>query len=256
MDFVVAVASGRNALGDLSVEQGDVLYLALEDTQRRLQKRLRDMLNGDSAPQGLTFTCHWTPMEQGGLGHLRSWLENHKDAKLVVVDTLAKVRSPVKQNAHVYSEDYHALSGIKSLADEFEVAIVVVHHERKASAIDPLDEVSGTSGLTGAADTIWMLKRERKKVVGSLFVTGRDVEEFEKPLRFEDGRWFVADAKANMSAERRAIVQALENADKPLGAKQLADATNLKVGNVRTMLTRMVQSGEVHKPGRGLYAIE
>jgi hypothetical protein len=256
MDFVIAVAAGRNALDDLPVEQGDALYLALEDNERRLQKRLRDMLNGDSAPQGLTFTCFWPPMEQGGVDQLRSWLEEHDKAKLIVVDTLAKVRSPVKQSSHVYSEDYRALSGIKSLADEFGVAIIVVHHERKASAIDPLDEVSGTSGLTGAADTIWLLKRERKKVVGSLFVTGRDIEEDDRPLRFEDGRWLVADPRASMSAERKAVLQALEGAGKPLGPKALADATGIKVESLRTILTRMVQGGQVRKPGRGLYAME
>jgi hypothetical protein len=166
------------------------------------------------------------------------------------------VRSPVKQSSHVYSEDYRALSGIKSLADEFGVAIIVVHHERKASAIDPLDEVSGTSGLTGAADTIWLLKRERKKVVGSLFVTGRDIEEDDRPLRFEDGRWLVADPRASMSAERKAVLQALEGAGKPLGPKALADATGIKVESLRTILTRMVQGGQVRKPGRGLYAME
>lgn len=256
MDFVIAIAAGRKALGDLPVEQGDALYLALEDNERRLQKRLRDMLNGDSAPQGLTFTCQWPPMEQGGVNLLHSWLQDHEKAKLIVVDTLAKVRSPVKQSSHVYSEDYRALSGIKSLADEFGVAIIVIHHERKAAAIDPLDEVSGTSGLTGAADTIWLLKRERKKVVGSLFVTGRDIEEDDRPLRFDDGRWLVADPRASMSAERRAIMQVLEKANGPMGPKALADATNLKLGNVRTNLTRMVQGGQVRKPGRGLYAME
>ena len=256
MDFVVAVASGRNALDDLPVEQGDVLYLALEDNERRLQKRLRDVLNGDTAPPGLSFICQWRPLDKGGVDDLREWLDQHQKAKLVVIDTLAKVRPEIGKNSHVYSKDYQALSGIKSLADEFEVAIVVVHHKRKASADDPLDEVSGTSGLTGAADTIWMLKRERKQVVASLLVTGRDLEEVERPLRFEDGRWFVADGKANLSKERQAVLQVLENADKALGVKQIADATDLKAGSVRTMLSRMAREGHVQKPGRGLYATE
>jgi RecA-family ATPase len=74
MNFVVAVASGRNALDDLPVEQGDVLYLALEDNERRLQMRLRNVLNGDSAPQGLSFIWQWRNMDQGGIDDLRGWL--------------------------------------------------------------------------------------------------------------------------------------------------------------------------------------
>ena len=66
---------------------------------------------------------------------------------------------------------------------EIGIAIVVVHHTRKASADDPLDRVSGTTGLTGAADSVITMSRSRV-----LEVRGRDIEETEYKLKHENGR--------------------------------------------------------------------
>ena len=175
LGLCVAVAAGGVALGTRQVEQGDVLYLALEDNRRRLQKRLGKMLCGP-APEGLEIATAWPKLDEGGVEALGAWLGEHPEARLVAVDTLAKIR-PRTRGQNVYQDDYAALEELLPLAAEHEVAIVVVHHTRKMAAADPLDEISGSTGLTGGVDGVLVLKRDRGKADAVLHVDGRDIEE-------------------------------------------------------------------------------
>ncbi len=181
-----AVAAGGLALGTIEVEPGRVLYLALEDNERRLQVRLRTVLQGAEVPDGLELATQWERFDQGGLDRLRAWLDGHADAKLVVIDTLAKVRPNRDSRKQLYDTDYESVEGLAAIANEFSVGVMLIHHLRKGASDDPLDEVSGSTGLTGAVDTILVLKRERSRADAVLFVTGRDVNESENALEFDD----------------------------------------------------------------------
>jgi len=163
-------------------EKGDALYLALEDTKRRLQGRLNTILDGQEPPPCLELGNAWPRMDDGGLEALEDWLSRHPQARLVIIDTLARVRPVKKYNDSAYDFDYESLGGLKALADRFGVAILVIHHLRKLGSTDPVDAISGTLGLTGAADGVLVLKRERGQHDAALFVTGRDVDEQELAL--------------------------------------------------------------------------
>ena len=188
-----AVAGGH-ILDGRKTTQGDVLYLALEDTRRRLKERLLTLQGGvDPWPVPSTLHLHtsWPKASEGGLQLLGEWLEQRKgSARFVIIDTLAKFRTPPKGSANGYAEDYEAIAGIKALADTYGCSVLVVHHTRKLKADDPFDELSGTLGLTGAADGIWMLDSGEDKTA-DLFVTGRDVPESTIPLIFDAAfcRW-------------------------------------------------------------------
>ena len=98
--------------------EGDVLYLALEDNERRLQRRLRQMLGGHPPPARVDSACNCPRLDQGGLDQIRVWLMAHPDARLVVVDTFARVRPPRTRNRGVYDDDYACVATLKALADE------------------------------------------------------------------------------------------------------------------------------------------
>lgn len=188
-----AVAAGE-AVDGRGSRQGEVLYLALEDTRRRLQGRiakLRDAL-GWVVPETLTLQTAWPRAGDGGLYHVAEWIDGHKDkARLVIVDTLAKFRTPPKGNANSYTEDYEAIGGLKELLDHYGVAGLCLHHTRKLRSDDPFDEISGTLAITGAADSIWMLDTREKGQEARLYVTGRDQPDATIPMRFGtgSGRW-------------------------------------------------------------------
>lgn len=103
----------------------------------------------------------------------------------MVIDTLQKVRQP-GENANPYASDYRDITTLKRLAEECGIAILLIHHLRKMNDEDPLNMISGTTGISGATDSSFVLK-ERKRGSGeaTLYCTGRDIEYRELPLRFQ-----------------------------------------------------------------------
>jgi AAA domain len=141
-DLCIACTTDRFTLGTVKPAQGNVLYLALEDSKRRLQRRMTKLLPtfGSQWPDKLLLKTEWRRLHEGGLEDIRDW-HDHTRAKggkpiLVVIDVLAKVRKPVG-NRQLYEADYAALADLTKLANELGLAIVVLHHTRKMAA-DPL----------------------------------------------------------------------------------------------------------------------
>ena len=258
LDWAVAVAAGSVAMGNLPCEPGDVLLIALEDTERRLQGRLRAVLQGDPAPTRLTIANRWRRADDGGLEDIRAWLALHPDARLVVIDTLALIRGKPDRDAGVYASDYAAAAALKAVADDHGVALLMLHHQRKEGTSDPIDSVSGTAGLTGALDTILVLKREAGDPYAMLYVRGRDVHEQEFALRFdnETGKWTRLGPAEDFrrSEERREIIRTLIEADEPLTPTQIAQAISKNSGAVRRLLGKMRSDSEVVRQADGKYA--
>lgn len=158
----LALACGGLAFGKIPVRQRGVLYLSLEDRQRRLQKRIRDALPGGGWPDAFHISTEWPRVDEDGIPKIKQFLESIPDVKLIIIDVLAKFRARSKgNNSNLYETDYAAMEGLMSLANMHDVSILIIHHTRKAPSDDPLDEVSGSTGLSGAVDTVMVLKKDR-----------------------------------------------------------------------------------------------
>lgn len=257
LELAIATATGGFTLGTLKPFKGDVLYLALEDGERRLQSRMTKILPSFSGtwPKNLTFATEWPRQDQDGLVHVENWIKGQKNPRLVIVDTLAQFRPRASRNETLYSADYAAVAGLQKLASTYNIAGLIVHHDRKAEADDPFDTVSGSLGITGAADTILILKRRSGGV--TLYVRGRDIEEAEKALQFDKSscRWTILGDAADVhrSDERTRILEALEASTEPMGPTEITKATGMKYANVRYLLHQMALAGEVGKASRGKY---
>jgi RecA-family ATPase len=255
LGMCVAVATGGQVLG-VDCEQGDALYMALEDNRRRLQDRLGVVLYPEhSRPDVSRLTVRTiAPMIGAGLlEELDKWRTAAKSPKLIVIDTLAKVRPAKKGNQDSYSADYEAIAPLQRYASEHRLAVIVVHHVRKAEAEDPLEAVSGTNGLTGAADTIMVLNRNHEGA--KLYGRGRDIEEIEKAIRFDKGRWEVlGDADdVKRSDQRRKVLATLKGSASPMKPDEIARETGMIVGSVNQQLRALVKSGDAEKIGYGQY---
>jgi hypothetical protein len=254
-----AVAAGGVAFGTRRVEQGDTLYLALEDNRKRLQKRLKKVLNGEPAPDRMHLHTEWPRLDEGGAEQLDEWLTNHPDARLVVIDTLAKIRRPAS-GANFYGEDYAALEKLLPLAAKHGVAIVVIHHLRKMAASDPMDEISSSTGLTAGVDGFLILRRTPGSKGPTLFVDGRDIEEpTEYALRWNlnTATWTIeGDAEeVHLSEERGNILLTLNRAGEPMTPKEVADVMpGTTHNNVKKLMWVMLGDGQLIKDDKGRYS--
>lgn len=202
LNLCLSVATGTRCLGRRT-EEGDVLYLAYEDSEQRLQKRLQTL--GRPVPAAFRYDTgdNVVSMTGGLVEVLEGWVDAHPDAKLIVIDTLAKVRPVARGRVNAYDEDYRVIGQLKTFADRRHIALVLVHHlnKTKDDGGDIFSRISGTNGLTGAADTMLVLDRKRGEDDGTLYITGRDVWGDDIPMKFKAGVWTACDA-ATIERER------------------------------------------------------
>lgn len=189
-------------LWDMPTREGDVLYLCLEDTFCRIQDRLFRLT--DEASGRLHFAVASDKLSDGLIVQLEDYLKEYPDSRLIVIDTLQKIRTASKDNA--YASDYGDISLIKDFADRHFLAVIVVHHIRKQNDSDVFNKVSGTTGLTGSADATFVLEQEsRVSNAAKLYVTGRDTPYQEFKLRFHDCSWELVERKGQEQIERESI---------------------------------------------------
>lgn len=169
------VSTGQ-ALWNYSVRAGTVLYLALEDDYRRLQERLSRMF-GVEGTDALHFATCAKQLGSGLYEQLHRFVSEHKDTRLVIIDTLQKVREASGDN-YSYANDYDIIGQLKHFADETGICLLLVHHTRKQQAEDKFDRISGTNGLLGAADGAFILDKEKRTSDSAVLeVSGRDQPE-------------------------------------------------------------------------------
>jgi len=261
--WCIAIATGSYALGRVPVGRGDVLYLALEDNKRRLQKRLKSLLAGAEAPDNLTLAIEWPRLDDGGVDKLDAWLEAHPDARLVVIDILKSIRPSGGTGRNLYDLDYESLEPLKPLIEKYGVSIVVVHHLNQGTSTDPLQLISGSEGLVGVVDGTLVLRRERGKMDATLHVSGKDVEEErEHALRWDAATtsWILAgDAEDfRMSDERREIRDAMRALGRPATTAEVAHEVDKDYKATRYLMGKMEDEGIIklhHTEGATKYYI-
>lgn len=256
LDWAIAVACGGAAMGSIFCQQGDVLYIDLENGYRRIQGRINMLFPSEQNRPDLS-RLEWVneapDLNRGFIPALDDWRTSVPDPRLVVVDVLQRVKPIGKARQTSYESDYDAMSALQRWATEHRVALVCLHHTRKGGADDPLEALSGSNGLSACADTTLLLDRDGSGI--TLYVRGRDVEEKESALGFNSGTWTLAGeaAAVRRSSERGNILVTLEQAAGPMSPTELADVTGMRSGNVRKLLFTMHKAGEVQKTGRGRY---
>ena len=203
----LCVAQGQ-ALWNFATTQGEALYLSLEDSFQRIQTRLFDLT--EDAPPTLHFAIMADTLRHGLEQQIEQFLAEHPTTKLVVIDTLQRVRS-AGGDSNRYANDYQDVGLLKQLADQHHIAILLIHHLRKLHDDDPMNMISGSTGLSGAADSAFVLqKNARSANAASLHCTGRDIPDRTLKLELDedDHVWkLLADSKTCSSASKISALQ-------------------------------------------------
>jgi len=265
LQFAMAICNGSPIWNGRRAEvPGDVLMLGLEDNDRRMQSRIaklrasgaemdivRDSVTAVRAPDvsRLHFATEWPRMDKGGLDHLDHWLAEHPQARMVIIDTLGRFRPPETGKGNAYATDYAIGAALKPIADRHNVALMLVHHTRKMAAVDVLDTVSGTQGLTGSVDALLLLRRERGQMDAALYVTGRDIEhEEDYALQFHSASctWSALGTvhEATRTRERQAILDFIAK-NGPSKPKDIAEGLGKKGAAVRRLLQKLFADQEL-----------
>jgi hypothetical protein len=261
LSLAISVASGSRALGgQVPTTKCDVLLLALEDGPRRLQDRMRLLVGSDPWPSSLHFAVDRPE------GDVRHALDDHMEAfprtRFVVLDTLAKVRPPMRTGESMYGDDYRFVGGLQKWAVDRRVGLLCLHHDRKAEATDFVETVSGSHGITGAADAIIVLSRARGDDEGQLQITGRDLADDKVwKLKRSGPDWHFVEkapvgllsAIAGLGDRSADVASYVVKAGKPVGAIEVALALGLDRGQVDLALKRLTDSGRIIRVARGKY---
>ena len=192
LDLCYCVCNGFPFLG-LETTKSACLYLALEDSFNRLQDRMGKILGDKDFPENLHLAIKCEPLNEGLIDELEQKLKEYPDIKLIVIDTLQKVRGSQNKNQNLYDYDYKEIGKLKNFADEHKICILAIHHLRKMKdTSDPFNNISGSTGITGAADTAIVLYKENFNDENTIFVTeSRDFESMQKTLIFDHYKWNV-----------------------------------------------------------------
>lgn len=170
-----------------TVRQGVVLYLALEDDYPRLQERFYRMF-GERCATGLYLSVNAHTLNGGLEKQLEGFIHEHPDTRLIIIDTLQKIREDGGEK-YSYASDYEVITRLKRFADTSGVCLLLVHHTRKQQADDRFDKISGTNGLLGAADGAFLLQKERRtEHTATLDISGRDQQDQRLYLRRDEER--------------------------------------------------------------------
>lgn len=196
LDLCIRIAKGE-PIWSLPTKKGTTLYLCLEDPLRRVQERL-NMLT-DDVPPNAYFAIAAGTLADGLCEQIRKFVSEHPDTVLVAIDTFQIVRTGCIDTS--YANDYGEVRQMKQLADELNISILLVHHLRKQGDSDPLNKLSGTTGISGAVDAVFVLDKSKRNAQGAtLICTGRDIEyrEMELKLSKETCAWeMVSDSIEN-----------------------------------------------------------
>lgn len=192
LDLCLSVAAEKPFLS-YPTRKADVLYLALEDSSRRLQTRQERLLQGQEAPENLHFAIAAGTVDGGLSAQIEEFVKNHPSTGLIVIDVLARIRSQtVTSKTDAYRLDYGDMTTLKTIADKHHICVLVIHHTRKMrDETDVFNDVSGSTGLTGASDTAFVLvKPKRADTRATLHIIGRDVEAAELVIEMgQDCKW-------------------------------------------------------------------
>ncbi|MEB3206913.1 MAG: AAA family ATPase [Vampirovibrionales bacterium] len=258
MSIAWNIAKGESFLEHFATHPGRVIYLDFEHSELTVRERLELLKPDQVFPENLYFVREedMPSMAHDGMERLIETLDTYPDVRLVIVDTLHYFKTPNTGHQSWYDQDYQALKPLSKLAKERGIAILAVHHNNKnEQAVDPMNRMSGSTGLTGGTDTLWMLDRKRNSADAQLTITGRDVEDQTLNLKFQEGMFSLVDEseQRTLNQQENDWITLYQKTSQPITIQTWTKFQNLKEDTARQQLSRGHRKGLLLKEGRNAY---
>ena len=260
LDLALAVATGGPVWRHFPTHESQpVLYLALEDGESRIQRRLRAIHPGIQDADHLHLAYDFPLLSDGAIEKLRCYIEADR-YRLIVIDILAMVEPTAKGNSDkTYHDIYRMFAPLQELRRQHPFCLAMLTHLRKAEAEDVFDTLHGSVAYQGAQDTLWVLERPPRDAVGVLHIREKDSDEQALHVSFVDGHWeFLGhDDAMKLSQGRQAILELFEEKEGTLSIDDILKGLSRprsRYQTVRKTLQRMVKDEQIVRLGRGRYA--
>jgi hypothetical protein len=259
IDWALAVATGGVAMGSIDCQQGDVLYIDMENGPRRIQGRVNTLYPDERNRPDLS-RLEWVTkapqIDAGFIDELERWRVSVPAPRLVSIDVLQRIKPAGQMARNAYENDYVIWAPLQDWATHHGIAVLGLHHTKKGGADDPLEALSGSNGLGACADTVLVLDSDQNGK--TLYVRGRDVEEKETAVIFTAGAWTVLGEASDVrrSDERSVIIEALKDNREPMTPTEVAAVLGKQTNNIKQLLFKMAKAGELFRVGKGRYWTE
>lgn len=264
VDLALSVATGRCAMRHEAFAcraATPVLYLALEDGERRVKTRALEIQPNLKTVDTFHLLYEFPPLAQGGVERLARYIERYA-YKLVIIDVLAKLEPPGTRKdggEKSYHEVYQMFAPLQDLRTRHPFCLAMLTHLRKQDADDVFDTLTGSVGYQGAQDVLWVLERKPKDNYAFLYTRDKDAEDQVHALHFTHGHWeYIGEGEEfALSRTQRTIIQVLMEEDKEMSIREILRAAEMpdeRYGYLRKLLMIMVQEDLLHRTRRGNYA--
>jgi hypothetical protein len=258
LELATKLATGGLLFNSIKLEnKTKSLYIALEDNDKRLKRRMIKQGTPPEAMENVEVIYH-IPENVDGIRYLAEYMRTHTSTGLIMIDTIGKFTQI--ENGNDYHEVTRIMSVIKRIADDYNVAIVIVHHAGKADTDDFTKAALGSTAFTGVSDTSLHLTRKRNQNKACLNIVGRDIEGLELALEFNPDycRWAIIGnaTEIALSQERQVILELLAKNKVPMTPKEIADVLDEDRGTIKVRLSRMFINEQLDRDEKGYYSIK
>ncbi len=258
LNIVLQIATGSKALGKFPVNQGKILYLALEDSERRLQSRMKKTGYDLSSVSG-SISTEWGAAYSENIEMIDLWMEENPDTKVIAIDTIQDFSKIEEGNS--YSEVTLALARLKDLSHKHNIGILIVHHTKKSESENIIHNLIGSVGYSSKPDTIIILTRRKtgEGDRGKLEISGRDIDAKELQLKFDSKTetWLQDDnaPPETKTDQRQEIVDLLAENSEPMKTSDIALALGREFKSTQNLISRMKKDTDIIMVKYGWYTL-
>ncbi len=263
LNISFSVAQGKKLLNRYYTEQHEVLYLAYEDTKRRLKKRIIQLMQSEyyycDQVDNIFFPdqLHLKNLNTGGLEELEKLVTENNKIKVVIIDTFGASFVPPKKSVDTFQENYQMILMLQKFAMKYSIAVILIHHLKKMKGELAQDGILGSTGITAACDSTMILEVDKDKNA-VIEINGRDVlnERIAVEHDQETGVWELRGEETDLTIERQTILDIFKaEPERIFQTKDIAELTNTSRPNASKLLKKLAEDGFIERVKSGKYIL-